>query len=142
MKIAQWMSPDPQTAEPGETLRAARDRMRFYGIRHLPIVNADRLVGIVSDRDVRVRALSEARLDQPIDRHMHTNVHTMAPTDTMVAAARMMVSRQISSIPVIDDGQLVGLVTSTDCLLTMLSMWPDDHEGGCAQPSDVSARTA
>lgn len=122
MDVRSWMRPDPQTATPRTTIAEARRRMHTYGVRHLPIVDRDKLVGIVSDRDVRSQTgLARDDDDEPVATVMSTPTWTVREDADMAEAARTMLSRRVSCLPVVDaDGLLVGLVTTTDCLLAML----------------------
>jgi acetoin utilization protein AcuB len=94
-----------------EAIRLAGER----GIRHLPVLEGDRLVGIVSDRDLKKVAGETAALALVRVRSiMTTMVFTTAPTFTVEEAARMMMRERISALPVTVAGQLVGIVTETD----------------------------
>lgn len=141
MRVREWMSTDPVTVSPSHQVRDARRLMHQYGIRHVPVVDrTGRLVGIVSDRDVRIdeqaleRALAhltsvcvaviaEAAGDErSVETVMSPSPHVVAPDDTVEAAARRMLSRRVSALPVVDeDGGLCGVITTTDCLLASLS---------------------
>jgi acetoin utilization protein AcuB len=133
MRVRDWMSPDPVSVEPSTSVREARRLLGYYGIRHLPVVVNDRVVGIVSDRDVRmddnvleIVASAEGAGEatgggRPVEALMSSPVHTIGPDEPVEAAARMMLSRRISAVPVVDrDNRLVGVITSTDCLLASL----------------------
>ena len=122
---------------PGFPLRAAWQLMREQHIRHLPIVQQGRLVGILSDRDVLVRAVLEpdGELDVPTDpvAIAMTPAPITCSKETSVGwLAQTLIERHIDCVPVLDEtGLLVGLVTSTD-LLSLLS----DYEEGEMLPFD------
>ncbi|HWH32284.1 MAG TPA: CBS domain-containing protein [Egibacteraceae bacterium] len=133
MRVREWMSPDPVTVTPSTTVREARRLLRHYGIRHLPVLGRDgSLAGIVSDRDLRldddtIEALAhgvpaaELGLDREVEAVMSSPVHTIGADEPIDAAARLMLSRRVSALPVLDDaGALAGLLTTTDCLLASL----------------------
>ncbi|MBI4637730.1 MAG: CBS domain-containing protein [Candidatus Rokubacteria bacterium] len=112
----------PRTTLP-EAVRLARER----GIRHLPVVDGERLVGIVSDRDLKramaspATSLSAQELTYLLDRLslaeiMTRAVITIAPMFPVEDAARIMVKEKISALPVTEAGRLVGIVTETDVL--------------------------
>lgn len=110
------MSPDPQCVAPTTTVEEARALLRRYGFRHLPVVDRDRLVGVISDRDVAAGA-SPA---EAIDTVMSRSPHVIQASDSVAAAARTLLSRRISALPVLEGDALVGMLTTTDCLLALL----------------------
>lgn len=132
MQVREWMSTDPVTVSVDDTVSEARRLLDTQGVRHLPVVDDQRLVGIVSDRDVAIReaALRQAVLrhdvaallddERPVEAVMSSDVHTVGVDVPIAEAARTLVSRRINALPVIEEGRLVGIVTSTDCLLATL----------------------
>ena len=112
----------PETTLP-EALRLTGQR----GVRHLPVLDGDRLVGILSDRDLKRAMASPAtsleahELNYLLDRLrveeiMTRTVITIGRMFPIEAAAALMVQEKIGALPVTDDGRLVGLVTETDVL--------------------------
>lgn len=118
MRVRDWMSPDPVATTPHVPAAVAEAQMERYGIRHLPVVRHGRVIGMISDRDVRSRRAADADVADI----MSTPPHVIAADDTVEAAARMMLSRHINALPVVDvEGTLLGMITTTDCLLASLS---------------------
>lgn len=118
------------TVTPSTTLAEALHLARTRGIRHLPVVDEDRLVGIVSDRDLKRAMGMSAYQDVRMGAIMTAAVlHTAAPTFTVEEAARIMVTERISALPVTTEGRLVGIVTETDVLALFIRML------GAAEPS-------
>jgi acetoin utilization protein AcuB len=112
----------PETTLP-EALRVTGQR----GVRHLPVLDGDRLVGILSDRDLKRAMASPAtsleahELNYLLDRlrveeFMTRKVITIGRLFPIEAAAALMIRDKIGALPVTDDGRLVGLVTETDVL--------------------------
>jgi acetoin utilization protein AcuB len=137
VRVREWMSPDPVTIEIDETVRQARELLTNHGFRHLPVVERGALVGIVSDRDVviRPRALRAALRDRsveellddarPVEAVMSAAPHVIAPDGSVEDAARLLVSRRVGALPVVDsDDGLVGIITAVDCLLASLQPEP------------------
>ena len=122
MLVRTWMSPDPVSVGATAPVSEARQLLHHYGFRHLPVVAHDRLLGVVSDRDVAACRHGHDTFDaRPISTIMSSPPLQISVTDTVEAAARVMLSRQISSLPVVDEsGALVGMITTTDCLLALL----------------------
>jgi acetoin utilization protein AcuB len=115
------------TVTPRTTLPEAVRTMRDVGVRHLPVMDGERLVGIVSDRDLKRAMASSAtslaahELTYLLDRIrvaeiMTRTVTTMGPTFPVEDAARAMVNQHISALPVTEGGRLLGIITETDVL--------------------------
>ena len=108
------MSASPTTIGPDESLERARERMTAAKIRHLPVVEAHRLVGILSDLDLagyRGR-LGETRADVA----MTPDPVTIGAEDSIESAARRMLHRRVHALPVVDGEQLIGMLSVTDIL--------------------------
>lgn len=134
MLVREFMNPSPVSISPDTPLLEAEWRMQEGGFRHLPIVDAyDRLVGIVSDRDLREAAPSDAttlsrqeltyllsRLT--VEDVMKTPVLTARPGEPAETAAIRMREHKVSALPVVDDERLVGIVTTTDMLDALVRM--------------------
>ena len=104
------MTRDVIAAPPSMSVAKAWSILQKEKVRHLPIVDAGRLVGILSDRDL-------LRVGDPLQ--------TGRLSDTSVSdAARMRTDHKIDSLPIVVAGRLVGLVTSTDLLLLLLDELP------------------
>ena len=132
MQVETMMQQDVVTATPDMSLAAARRLMRQQRIRHLPVVSGMRLVGIVTDRDLRDAAPSAAttlsqgevayQMDTtPVETCMTTDVATVRRDDSMVQAARILLDRRFGCVPVVEDQRLVGMLTDTDCLRVFLA---------------------
>jgi acetoin utilization protein AcuB len=127
--MQDWMKQKVLTLGPEasafEALRLCRERR----IRHIPVVKDERLVGIISDRDLRdaspplgdperVSTMKEIRLEDVMTRE----VITTHPEDTIVHAAREMYERKIESLPVVDEEKLLGIVTSSDVMRALIAV--------------------
>jgi acetoin utilization protein AcuB len=116
MKTPQAMTRDVVVISPTVGVRAARRLMQRMNIRHLPVVADGKLIGILSDRD-----LLDYGPDEPgtCGQVMTSPPVTCAPDSPVSLLATMMLEHKIDSIPVVQNGRLIGLVTSTD-LITLL----------------------
>jgi acetoin utilization protein AcuB len=94
----------------------ALKRMRAGRLRHLVVVRAERVVGIVSDRDIAGLLVGNLRIDRTIDQVMSRGVAVVAPETPVEDAAYLMRRRKIGALPVVSDGKLVGIVTVSDLL--------------------------
>lgn len=125
--VADIMTANPTTVTPRNAIRTAINLMREGGYRRLPVVDRGRLVGIITDRDLRRAANSpyvvrEQWYDNFILDHievascMTPNPLTVEPTTSIADATMLMRSHKIGGLPVVVDGQLVGIITETDLL--------------------------
>jgi acetoin utilization protein AcuB len=125
--VSNIMTPNPLTVTPRNAIRTAVNLMREGGFRRLPVVDRGRLVGVITDRDLRRAANSpfvvrEQWYDNFILDHievgscMTPNPVTIGPAAPVAEAARLMRNHKIGGLPVVADGQLVGIITETDLL--------------------------
>ncbi len=133
MRVADIMTANPVTVTPRNAIRTAINLMREGGFRRLPVVDRGKLVGVITDRDLRRAANSpyvvrEKWYDNFVLDHievgtcMTADPVTVAP-DTMVAeAARLMRDHKIGGLPVVAGGQLVGIITETDLLNFLIEL--------------------
>lgn len=127
-KVRDVMTPEPLTVVPDATVRSAIGLLREKGIQHLPVVDdAGRLVGMLTDRDLRHAALVPALAEHLNWEHrrlkalrvrdvMTWTVVTTDPDVTVVQAGWTMFQRRIGSLPVVEGGRLVGILTEHDVL--------------------------
>lgn len=127
MNILDVMTSDVLKVSLNTTIAEAVTMMEKADLRHLIVINDDGdLTGIVSDRDVRLAVQSpffsdaddaNAALDTiTIERIMTAKPKCVAPLDAIGDAAQIMVTSQISALPVVRDNSIIGIVTSTDLL--------------------------
>lgn len=114
--VERVMTRDPVSITSRATLGRAREICRSLHVRHLPVLDQGHLIGIVSDRDLR-RAVGRGRADDyPVDELMTPRPASIAPGRPVSEAARWIVEHRASALPVIEDSELVGIVTSLDLL--------------------------
>jgi acetoin utilization protein AcuB len=132
MTNGDWMKRPVHVVKPLDSILHARELMERHRINQLPVVVDGKLVGIVTDRDLRDalpsvfedaqyarRRPRKTNID-PANVHvedvMTANVITLAPEDTVDHAARVMRRQRIGSVPIVEHGRLVGIVTRSDVL--------------------------
>jgi acetoin utilization protein AcuB len=120
------------TVKPLDSIQHARDLMQHHGVNQLPVVVDRRLVGIITDRDLRdafpsvfdspVFAPRGAKVTTTdpgrvtVEMVMTPNVMTITPGDSMVDAARLMRRERIGALPVVEGERLVGIIARSDVL--------------------------
>ena len=126
LRVRDVMASDPEALDAGERLAIAEDLMRLARVRHLPVIDArGRVIGIVSQRDLFRAALGQAlRTDAPdgarglgalhVAEVMSRDVAMIGPEASVVEAAQRMRSRGVGCLPVVEEEELVGIVTEAD----------------------------
>lgn len=125
MLVRDFMTRKPATVRPDQTLTAARGLLGKNRVRQLPVMRRGNLVGIVTDRDLR-GAPAGARCVEDV---MTFAPYVVSPADTADQVARLLRAHKVNALPVIDEGKLVGVVTTTDVLDAFISI------SGIAEPS-------
>lgn len=123
--VRHVMAGAPVTASPDMHARDAAGLMAAHDIGVLPIVDGDRLVGLVTDRDLVLRVLASGKDPDAVrlgDIATTRGIHTVTP-DTQLADARsLMAAKRIRRLPVVKDGQLAGMLSLGDVALASASM--------------------
>ncbi len=132
--VSELMTPNPITIAHTEPVGKAMELMARYDIRRLPVTKEGKLVGIISDRDLRQMGgrpsvklpksdRDDAYLQLPVEEAMTLNVITIRERQSVQDAIGLMVKYKISGLPVIDpDGALVGMLSEQDVLKYCLSI--------------------
>jgi CBS domain-containing protein len=128
--VQDWMTPNPYTIVPLTTLSEAYNLMKKRSFRRLPVVFEGRLLGIVSLGDLR-----EAMAPHPggdtgsnamvtVEQIMTRDVVTIAPQETLRAAAERMLQRKIGCLPVVSEGKLVGIISESNIFRVLVHELP------------------
>jgi acetoin utilization protein AcuB len=127
--VRDSMTQEVVTVAPETTAAEALALCRMSRIRHLPVLQGGRLVGVISDRDLRAAtptlgdpARAEALQRLRVADEMARDVVTARPEDPIEDAAMAMYERKIGCLPVIDGEDLVGIVTSSDVLRALVRL--------------------
>ena len=115
MNVQEVMTPNPRTVGPDDTLQTAAQIMREEDTGVVPVVEDGRVVGIVTDRDIVIRAVADGDYECTIDDIVSDDVICATPQMTTAEAAELMAEHQIRRLPVTDgDDRLVGIVSLGD----------------------------
>ncbi|PTB22473.1 CBS domain-containing protein [Trinickia symbiotica] len=115
-RVAEVMTRNATTLAPNETVREAARMMDEMNVGALPVCDGKRLIGMVTDRDIAVRAVSAGMdLDSPVDRIASKPIAWCFENDDVEAVQHKMADQQIRRVPVVDDKkQLVGIISLGD----------------------------
>lgn len=115
MKINQVMTPEPRTVKLNDTLQTAAIIMRDEDAGVVPVVDDGRLVGIVTDRDIVIRAVADGNFGALISDIVSDDIVTVTEEMQTSEAAELMSEHQVRRLPVVDgDDRLVGIVSLGD----------------------------
>ncbi len=110
MFVRRWMSSPVLTIAEAEPAAAAMEFMTKRKVRRLPVLDGEKLAGIVTLSDLQASKKAGASLGDVMTR----NPLTVAPDDTLEQAAKLMLEKQISGLPVVEDGRVAGIITESD----------------------------
>ena len=134
MLVKDWMTREVISVDEDVSIMKASALMREKGFQHLPVLRRGRLIGIVSDRDLKEAHPSKATtldihelyylLDKlKVEKVMSKNPHTLGGHETTEKAAALMLKYDISALPVVDQkGDLQGIITKGDVFRAMVSV--------------------
>ena len=141
MLVKTWMTRKVYTIEVDDSMSKATDTMKYHDISFLPVLKGNKLVGVVTDRDIKRASVSDvASLDlHELEHHitkvtvksiMSKPVHTLPLDYTVEEAAEGLMLNKISGAPVMDpDGNLAGVITRTDLLRVLISLTAHGGKG-------------
>jgi acetoin utilization protein AcuB len=117
--VGRWMASSPVTATPEEKLSSVEAKMKEGGFRSMPVLKEGRVVGIVTDRDLRRHVGYSDHTE--VKMAMTEEVITINRETTISEAARLLRERKIGALPVVEEGKLVGIISNTDILEALTS---------------------
>lgn len=125
-KVSEWMTSNVLTTRRNTSISSAHQLMRENNVRRLPVVEDNKLLGIITIGDVREASPSDATTlsiwelnylwaQLTVEKVMTRNVYTVKPDTLMLDAAEMMLEHKVSGLPVLDEqGHIVGIITESD----------------------------
>jgi len=131
--VRDWMIPKPVTVHPGALLRDAFRLMIDNQVRRLPVMDHERLVGIITLEDLRraepppgigmgLVRITDMLSRMTVHQVMSKDPKTITPDAALIEAARMMLEHAISALPVIEGSELVGIITESDIFRAFVKM--------------------
>jgi acetoin utilization protein AcuB len=136
MKVADRMVRNVITIEARQTLRDAIALLQKHHIRHVPVLDGKKLVGILTDRDVKRATPSPLAGDSIEEFHkvvdstiiaqiMTKNPYCVTPATPLRDAVKILHDRKNGALPVVEGDRLVGLLTTTDMLMDLYNLLPE-----------------
>ena len=132
IKVSDWMSRGVLAVEAFDSIAVARQVMAKHRVNQLPVVEGEKLVGIVTDRDIRdayptsiminrAKEIDQFAESHTIEEFMSYNVMSVRPQTPLAAAIKLLRRHRIGSLPVVEKEKLVGIITRSDILDFILS---------------------
>ena len=129
MQVSNLMTPNPEHADVTDSVRDALQKLVEVDVRHLPILEDQEVIGMISDRDLReyivpmaseldVVNTSDARFDRPLSALMRGDVIAVHPETNVTEVIDLMIDHRIGAVPVVQTatGTLVGIVSYIDII--------------------------
>ena len=134
IRVADWMTVSVLAVETYDSIAVARQLMAKHRINQLPVLEHDRLVGIVTDRDLRdayptsmmigrTKEIDKFAESYTVEEVMTHNVLTVRPETALITAVGLLRRHRIGALPVIKNKELVGIITRSDVLDFVLSSY-------------------
>jgi CBS domain-containing protein len=115
-KVREVMTPSPVSLRPNEPLTVAAMAMREHGVGSVPVTDDGELMGLVTDRDIVVRAIAENMdpASTPVGEVCSADMIVVGPDDDATMVVMRMRERAVRRIPVVDEGAVIGIVSIGD----------------------------
>ena len=120
MTVGDRMTKNPVTVSPGDTLVTAQEKMRTGEFRQVPVVDQGRLVGILTDRDIR--KYGRHNIVARVQSAMTEGVITASPTTPLEEVARILLEHKIGGLPVVENDDLIGIISTSDILRAFVDL--------------------
>ena len=132
LRVANYMTPNPITVEPEDTLMRALEVVRLRKVRRLPVTIGGRLVGVITAGDLKraepstltdsQESFDEVMEGTQVSRIMVQNPVTTTPETPLVEVAVVLQKTKYGGLPVVTDGHLVGVITDSDLLRALIDI--------------------
>jgi len=153
IKVFEWMTEEVLAVEINDTISVARQLIAKHRINQLPVLENDRLVGIVTDRDIRdayptslmighTKEIDEFAESHTVEEVMTHDVFTVEPETPLASAVALLRHHRIGSLPVLKSEQLVGIITRSDVLDFVLGRRRNGSPDGAKKGAQKDRRAA
>jgi nanoRNase/pAp phosphatase (c-di-AMP/oligoRNAs hydrolase) len=124
VQISDLMSFPVVTISSDTTMETAAEILREKGCTGIPVLEDGNLIGMISRRDFK-KIKSKSRMKSPVKAFMSTNVVTIEPGKSPMQAARLMVKHDVGRLPVVENGNIIGIITRSDTMTYFYDLLPD-----------------
>lgn len=135
MLVRDCMTERPITVQVTDPIKVVWDLVDEHRLRRFPVLEGDKLVGIVTDRDLRNATASSVVLTEKkyhdfllntvkVGSVMTSEPRTVSPDEDLLKAANTILELKVGGLPVVSDGKLVGILTETDLVETLIELLP------------------
>ena len=140
--IRRYMTLSPHTIGQEQTLERAHEIMRAQKIRHLPVLQAGKLVGLLSQRDLHlIETLRDVDpKETTVAEAMTQDVYCVSPSASLLEVASEMAEHKYGSAVIVDGPRVVGVFTTTDALRALIDIETRANRLGGNEPTQASAR--
>ena len=115
MQAQDIMSKNPRTVTPEATVRDAARLMQEEDVGMVPVVESDRLVGLITDRDIAIRVVAEGKTEARVREVMSENPKSCRPNDDVNEVLELMSREKVRRVPITDErGALLGIIAQAD----------------------------
>ncbi len=115
MRVADIMTKEVDTCKPDSTIQEVAAKMKEINVGSIPICENDRLVGIITDRDIVIRGIADSlSLDMAVSEILSENVVTGNKSMSVEDAAELMADHQIRRLPIVENKKVIGIVSLGD----------------------------
>jgi len=124
VQISDLMSFPVVTISSDTTMETAAEILREKGCTGIPVLEDGNLIGMISRRDFK-KIKSKSRMKSPVKAFMSTNVVTIEPGKSPMQATRLMVKHDVGRLPVVENGNIIGIITRSDTMTYFYDLLPD-----------------
>lgn len=131
--LQKYMSTNPHSIGEDQTLKTAAALMDTHRIRHLPVLSGAKVVGILTDRDIKFAlSFSETHPNEmKVSDVAREEVYVVSPDSKLDEVVSYMATRKLGSAVVMDNQKLVGIFTAVDALVALSDLLGERQHGGC-----------
>lgn len=127
IKVTDWMTKDVKTVTKDDSVQEASKRMKEINGGSLIVLDNEKAIGIITERDVSQKLVAEDKSPSgtKVEEIMTANLISASPDDSIMEVSKRMNLAKIKKMPIMQDGKLVGILTTTDLMRVMKALKED-----------------